>query len=393
MKYDKNKNRTLSDLSDRANARLHRELTPVEIQDILDRADSGDPADLCRLAVDLEERNWEIRHCAGTRRNALLGCPWKVVPGGEGAKAAEAAEKFEEALKQAGTKNGYDTFQDLLSDLSGAIVAPYAVSEILWDGSEIAGFRGIEGRHFTFLHSREPRLILETEPEGMELPPGKFIFHWIHRTGNEIGRGGLVRTLAWLHCFQSYPLKDFLAYSERFGMPFLVAKLDRASYDRDRDAVRNAIRNFGARGGGVFSKSMEIELLQAASGGGDVYRNIISYMGEAITKVILGQLASSDKASGLSGGDVQSRVRQDILEADARKMETTLRAQLAVPWTSFHYEAGTPVPVLQFQVTPPEDLSAFAQTLKELHGAGLDADPEEIGKRFGLHLERKEDNV
>jgi phage gp29-like protein len=176
-------------------------------------------------------------------------------------------------------------------------------------------------------------------------------------------------------------------------MPFLVAKLDRASYDRDRDAVRNAIRNFGARGGGVFSKSMEIELLQAASGGGDVYRNIISYMGEAITKVILGQLASSDKASGLSGGDVQSRVRQDILEADARKMETTLRAQLAVPWTSFHYEAGTPVPVLQFQVTPPEDLSAFAQTLKELHGAGLDADPEEIGKRFGLHLERKEDNV
>ena len=51
------------------------------------------------------------------------------------------------------------------------------------------------------------------------------------------------------------------------------------------------------------------------------------------------------------------------------------------------------VPVLQFQVTPPEDLSAFAQTLKELHGAGLDADPEEIGKRFGLHLERKEDNV
>lgn len=392
MKFDRTGNRVIPETSDRAGGRIQREMTPVELQYILDRADSGDPSDLCRLAQELEERNWDIRNSLETRVNALLGCGWDILPPPDRSGDAHAemiAQHFAEALRNAGNLNEYDTFQELLGDLSGAVIAPYAVSEIIWDGAELAGFRSIEGRHFTFLKSREPRLVTTDHPEGMELPPYKFIFHRNHRTGSELCRGGLIRTLAWLHCFQSYPLKDFLAYAERFGMPFLIAKLDRTTYEKDRSIVQNAIRNFGPRGGGVFSKNMELELLQAASGGENVYKTLLSYTSDAITKVILGQLASSSRSSGLSGGDAQTRVRQDILEADARKMESTIRAQLAAPWTAFHYGSGAPVPHLRFRVEPPEDLAAFASMLASLHSAGFTGDPDEIGRRFGLHLVKR----
>ncbi|MBR2426785.1 MAG: DUF935 family protein [Lentisphaeria bacterium] len=389
MKFDKTHKRVVHEITDRYSNRLRTELNPVEIEDIIRRADAGSPADLCRLASELEEKNWDIRNSMATRCNALLGCEWYVTPppGAQEPEGENIARHFQDSLQRAGELNEFDTFEELLEDLSHAIIAPYAVSEIIWDGPELIGFRNIPGHHFTFHDSLEPRLITQDHPEGILLPPHKFLIHHHTRTCGDICRGGLIRTLAWLHCFQSYPMKDWLAFAERYGMPFIVAKLDRSAYEKDRMTVQKAIRNFGPRGGGVFSKSMEIELLQAGAGNSSaVYEAIITHISEAITKVILGQLASSGKAAGLSGGDAQSKVRQDILEADAKKMEATIRAGIAAPWTAYHYGPDAPVPVVRFRVEPPEDLTEFARTLESLHHAGFDADPEEIGKRFGLHL-------
>lgn len=395
MQFDNSNNRVIHETIDRNAGFIQQELTPSAIRDLMERANNGSPGELCKLALELEEKNWDIRNSMATRRNTLLGCEWQITPPAteHSPEAYRIAQHFENALRSAGELNEFDSFQDLINDLSGAVIAPYAVSEIIWDGAELLGFRGIEGRHFSFRNPDGPQLITRDAPEGRPLPPYKFLFHWHHRIGSDICRGGLIRTLAWLHCFQSYPMKDWMAFAERYGMPFLVAKLDRAAYDKDRAAVQNAIRNFGPRGGGVFSKAMEIELLQSAAGNsGTVYEAIISHMSDAITKVILGQLATSGRSSGLSGGDAQSKVRQDILEADARKIESTIRSGLAAPWTMFHYGPDAPVPVLRFRVEPPEDLTHFAQTLASLYSAGLEADPEEIGKRFGIHLKRKDEN-
>lgn len=389
MKFNKTENRIIHEITDRYSTALRCELTPVEVENLIHRADAGDPADLCRLASELEEKNWDIRNSMATRCNALLGCEWYVTPPPEDhdPESMKIARHFQESLRKAGELNGFDTFEELLEDLSHAVIAPYAVSEIIWDGAELKGFRSIPGHHFTFRNSLEPRLVTFDHPDGIALPAHKFLFHRHTRTGGDICKGGLIRTLAWLHCFQAYPMKDWLAFAERYGMPFIVAKLDRSAYEKDRSTVQKAIRNFGPRGGGVFSKSMEIELLQAGTNNSStVYEAIIKHISDAITKVILGQLATSDKASGFSEGNAQSKVRQDILEADARKIEATIRSGLAAPWTAYHYGSSAPVPVLRFRVEPPEDLSVFAQTLESLHRAGFDADPDEIGKRFGLSL-------
>lgn len=376
---------------------LPRGLSPRDVERILSAANYGDTADLCKLAAELEDRNWDIQHNMSTRRNALAGCEWTVEPGDDTPQAREIAEAFEDCLRNTGEADDLDTFEDLLRNLMGAVIAPFAVSEIVWlPGGGIEGFKAVESRHFTLRDSEWPRLVTVEEPSGMELPPYKFIVQRFRR-GGDICKGGLIRTLAWLHVLQNFPIKDWSAYTERFGMPFIVARLDQNAWEQEREVHKAMIRNFGPSGGGVFTKAAEIQLLQAAAGGENTYKLLVDYMGDAITKVLLGQLASSSEASGLSGGDAQSEVRQDILSADARAVESAVRAQVAAPWTLFRWGSAAAVPRLKINAEPPEDAKADAE-VKQLRAnaislmaaAGWEPEsPEELKEILGIAWRRK----
>ena len=411
MKYERKQSRperrrqpesgefVLLDMTDRPASQLMcPEVTPYDVSRIISAANSGDTVELCKLAVEVEEKNWDIQNSMDTRRNALLGCGWHMEPGDETPQAKAIAERFEKVLRDAGNLNGLDTFYDLCSDLMGAVIAPFAASEIVWNNASITGFQSIEARHFTLQYGYEPRLITLEHPSGMELPPYKFVFHHNRRTGGDMARSGRIRTLAWLHVFQNYPMKDWLGFVERFGMPFVVARVSQNAWKNERDVIKGMIRAFGPSGGGVFSKDAEVQLLQAANaGGGDnAYKTLLEYTGAAITKVLLGQLASSGEAAGWSNGGAQGKVRQDILEADARGLEKTVTAQLAAPWTAFNYGPAAPVPRLVIEAGEPADEKAEAevkqlesQTIQTLGAAGWEVeDPKVLEERFNIRFRK-----
>ena len=184
-----------------------------------------------------------------------------------------------------------------------------------------------------------------------------------------------------------WPIKDLMSFIERFGMPFVVAKVDQNAWDNERSVLHQLIRNFGPSGGGVFTKSTELELLQAANTGSDnVYFRALEFARNAIYTLIVGQLASSSDSSGMSNGDAQTAVRQDILEADARALESTILAQVAAPWTRFQFGDRAAVPELKFAVEPPENLGEFATVVNTLSQAGFKADAAELSERFGIKL-------
>lgn len=364
------------------------EYTPLNVSRILEAANEGDIAELAIAAREILERNWEVILAMQVRKSALTGLDWGVEPGDGRPASKEAAEAFEASLKSCGSEPGLASFHELADHLMNAVVSPLAAAEIIWGaGGSLAGFRPMGAWHFTFRDSETPLLTTTDAPAGIPLPPAKFIVH-THGGAGDPARAGLIRTLIWLHVFQNYPVKDLVSFVERYGMPFVVAKVDRNAWENERGVMRNLIRSFGPNGGGVFTKSTELELLQASNSGGDVYFKLLEYTSKAITKVILGQLASSSESGGLSGGDAQSRVRGDLLEADARAIESTVRIQLAAPWTKFNFGDAAAVPVLKFRNSAQEDRAVFAGIVETLHRAGLDADPEEISARFGISLTR-----
>ena len=106
----------------------------------------------------------------------------------------------------------------------------------------------------------------------------------------------------------------------------------------------------------------------------------------------MGQTASSGDSSGLSKGDAQSEVRQDILDADARSLEDTVNRDLFAVWTHYNYGPDFAAPQLVIQSEAGKDTAALATTIKTLYESGLQvADPDDVGERLGLRLERRSD--
>ena len=394
MKYQKKSNGrfdgryAVPDVSDRFRYGATTVYTPARLKEIFDAANSGDTEQLCLCGREMLERNWDVIGALEQRSDALLGVDFDVQPGGPSEQDAAAAKAFEDELRAAGELNGLDTFYELISHLNSAVVMPFAASEIVWGtGGSLQGFSSIEAHHFTLRESFVPRLVCDEFPNGMpeEEARHRFIFHQSRRKADP-ARSGLIRVLAWLHCFQNWPIKDLFSFIERFGMPFLVAKVDQNTWNNERQVLHSLIRNFGPNGGGVFTKSTELELLNASNTGGDnVYFRALEFTHNAIYTLLVGQLASSSDSSGMSNGDAQTAVRQDILEADARSLESTVRAQIAAPWTAFHFN-GAAVPKLHFKVEPAEDQANLATVVNTLSQAGFKADPAELSERFGLKL-------
>ncbi|WP_288611586.1 DUF935 family protein [uncultured Victivallis sp.] len=386
-------------LTDREGLDVSRGLTPRDVDRILVQANGGDVEAQCRLSRELPEKSPAVAHALRTRRNALTGCRWHIEPGDGSTRATEAARRLKNDLDAAGTMHPKAgrlwSFSQLLAGLTDAVLPGFAAAEIVWrpGGLGFYGFRPVEQRFFSFTKSYSPRLRTTGHLyEGEEPGYGKLVFHALH-DGIDPVRGGLIRPLAWLFCFSQINHKDLLSFIERYGMPFVRATVDQATWEKEKVTLNDLISNFGPRGGGVFSRNVEVELLQAASTTGDVYFRLLEYLDDAITKVLLGQTASSGDSSGLSGGDAQSEVRHDILAADARALEETVNRDLFAVWMRCNYPPGVPSPRLLIETEPPEDEKAaaeknliLAQTIQSLAAVGYKADVAAVSKMFGLPL-------
>lgn len=382
--------------ADRADLDVSRQITPEKIDRILTAANAGDTEQQARLSVEVEEKNWDIGQAMATRRAAVAGVPWTIEPP-KGMESDPTAKKIAAALTEALDAAGTDTllsFPDLIQkSLLLALVPGVAVAETVYadGGSRIIGFQNIPAWALTYRDGvRRPLLVTRDTPVGQQLPAGKFIVHSTPGASGDPARGGLIRPLAWLYCFANLNVKDLLTFIERYGMPFLLAKVDANSYDVEKNRLASLIRNFGSAGGAVFTKAVEAELLQGQLGAADVYFKLLDYLSAAVQKLVQGQTATSGAASGWSNGGAQSQVRQDILESDCAALAPTLRRELFAPWTGYNFGSGAPVPRIVFHCEPPADKKALADTLSTLANAGLEAeDPAEVAAVVGIRLRRR----
>ena len=360
----------MEETSDRVDYDVSTNITPEKIDQIMTSANTGDTEDQCRLSREILEKNADIMQALSTRKNAVIGCGWRLEPGDDSEAARMAAEQLQTALRECGG-DGSDAFDDLLEDLLGALLPGFAVSEILWQpGGGLTGFHHVGQQHFTFVDGYTPRLVTRDNPRGEVIDRKRIIFHRVRFHGGDPARGGLIRPLAWLHCFKTVGEKDLLSFIERHGMPFVAAKVDETTFEREKNLVKRLIRNFGSAGGGIFTKNVELQLLDSTSTG-EAYFRLLEYL-EA---------------------DAQSSVRQDILESDCRILQRTINAQLLKPWTEYNFGGSVAAPQLVINCAAPEDSEANANTLKTLFEAGFEADEKEVSERFGWNLRRRADET
>lgn len=162
-------------------------------------------------------------------------------------------------------------------------------------------------------------------------------YQWIFHTGKAKSgipiRGGFARAVAWSFLFKSFTVKDWAIFCEAYGQPLRLGKYDAGATDADKDKLLTAVSNIGADYAAIVPQSMAIEFIKAdLSGSHELYEKRADWLDRQVSKVVLGQTATTDAiAGGHAVGKTHDRVRDDIEKSDAIRLSDTLTRDFAHP--------------------------------------------------------------
>lgn len=323
-------------------------------------AERGNPQMQCDLIDDLVEGDCTARNLFEQREQAVAGKEWVMQAGGTSASEVTAARVLSIALKRLPM---IDAFQHLLTFNRYG----WGCCEVDWGIVEIDGdtwivpiwLAPVDARRFKIdPNTDELRLYADAaRPNGDELRPGKWL---VLRRPGKLARAGLMRTAAWPLVGKRLGWRDWLVYSQKFGLPLPLASYpDGGGQISDADAITIAekiVANIGADAGAVKPKSIELEMLDATKGSqpnDKTHGGLIAHCNAEMAKLIVGATLTNDNA-GSGGasyalGAVHENVRWDNIVFDAARLQEAIRTQIAAAFMRFNNLSGEP-PLITLQV-------------------------------------------
>lgn len=359
-------------------------LTPAKLERIVREADAGDPREQAQLFDAMLEKEPRFAAHLQTRRLAVLSCPWKV----ESSKSPELAGEVTEMLRRADLRGA-------LSGLMRAVGHGYAGVAVDWapGGAMVRGFRPVASDRWTFDEAGYPAIMDDTAL-GHPLSsyhPAQVLYVRADGAAGLPCQCGLLRSLLWLYLFKNAGFRDWAVFLERFGIPFILGKIPSGDFKdpKLRDELLRSIMNVRNGGGGVGTTETDMQMLNGASSGNQqAFEAFQRYCDETATLLILGQLASSDHAGGLSAGTAQDEVRQDLLQADCALLEP--QVQKLVDWYCILRHGMPDAGDLRFVIDcqKPEDMTARAQRDAQVaQAAGMRLSKQYAEETYGVRLE------
>jgi phage gp29-like protein len=337
-------------------------LDPVRLAQILRGADDGNMIDYLELAEQIEERDLHYAAVLGTRKRQVSQLDVTV----EAASDAPVDQAKAELIRDWLTR---DALESEFFDILDAVGKGFSFTEIVWTTPangpwlpERLIWRDPRWFEFDRIDGTTPLLRQAGQPT--PLPPFKFIAH-VH--GNKSGlpvRGGLARAAAWAFLFKSFSLKDWLEFAEVYGFPIRVGKYQPGATDDQIRTLLRAVSQIGRDGAAAIPSSMAMDF-ESAGGtqGPDVFERLCRYMDEQLSKLVLGQTATTDSQGGGLGGSGKEHndVRGDIERADAKLLAATINRDLVRPIIDLNFPAvpGALYPRVKIGRPEAEDLDAF----------------------------------
>jgi phage gp29-like protein len=224
--------------------------------------------------------------------------------------------------------------------------------------------------------------------------PNRFIIHRGHLLSAADFWGGPMRSILFWWLLRSMSRDWWARFLERYGAPFIVGKYDQSD-DASRMILTQAFNAATKIFGLVVSNETEVELIQASAGQtGDAFESFHDRCNDEISKLIIGQTASSNmKSTGMGSGvsKQHENVRQDLRQFDGKMLGETLRDQLFRPLLDINGFTGKP-PRAVWGGLSPDDQESLGTMMASLSQAGLeptDEAVETLGEQLGFPLQRK----
>lgn len=358
-------------------------LTPGRLASILRESIEGDPTRYLELAEDMEERHEHYQSVLATRKLQVAGLEISIEAASDNAEDVKDADLVREVIDR-------DEFQDELIDVLDALGKGFSATEIVWDTSEgqwmPSALKWRDPRWFRFDREDGETPLIRGDNGDEPLKPFGWIFHRARIKSGLTIRGGLARGAAWAFLFKSFTAKDWAIFCEAYGQPLRLGKYGPGATDEDKDKLLSAVTNIGADYAAIVPESMAIEFVKAdLSGSHDLYEKRSEYLDRQVSKLVLGQVGTTDAvAGGFSGNKVHNEVREDIEKADARQLSATLRRDLVMPLVMLNRGPRKSYPKLRIGRPDEEDVSALVTNVAKLVPLGLKVGAATMRDKIGV---------
>jgi len=323
-----------------------RGLTPQLLSVYLDNFLLGFVAYAALVWDQIEKRDDVIRNVASKRKKALAKFKRQSFPADDSSEAEAHARALDEFYDNCTVVNALDQnesggFPLLVRQMMDAVGKYYAVHEIVWQpgapgsSSEIltAELRFVP---LWFFENRSGRLQFLKLPlggaNGEPLEPGG----WMITKGD-----GIMEACSIAYMFKNMPLKDWVAYSDKYGTPGVLGQTNAAKGSEAGDALKAAVAAFGQNWSGVVygadgSIKEPISLITARGEGTLPFPPLVERMDRAMASLWRGGDLSTLSADN-QGASVQKGESDILLEDDAAMVSETLNLYIDrwVIWQKF----------------------------------------------------------
>ena len=357
-------------------------LNPRLLTQYLQQFEYGYLDSAARTWEAMERRDDRLASVAAKAKSALArhGYEVLIVGGLDEAQRAEAP-RHQAALEflygnctatNAAREDETGGFSLLVRQMADAVGKRYAVHEIVWepraDGRLTATFRHAP---LWFFENTTGRLRFKPQDgatEGVELDPDA----WLVTVGE-----GIMEACSVLWMFKHLPLRDWLAYSEKFGMPYLLGKTGAPFNSREWNAMAAALRGFGSDGAAVIGGTDEIVPVSVAGGSDSVpYPGLIERSDRAMSILWRGADLSTQSHGGAGGGQGASLQGDETSALDEDRAAWLTESLLPVSRTAIRYLFGPEVtPLAYVRVRTPVrrdiQLDLAVDTFLLNHGAPM----------------------
>jgi len=360
-------------------------LTPTRLAQIFREADSGDVLRQMELFEEMEEKDPHLFSQLQTRKNAVTGLDFEVIPFSDDEYDKKIAEFVKEEIES------IESMEDMFLDLLDAVGKGIATSEIIWENeNDKHTIKDVKWRHqkkFFWDENDIFKVMTEEFPNGIIVPENKFIVHRYKARSGHPSRAGTLRVVAWMYLFKNYDVKDWVAFCEVFGMPLRLGKYNPSASEEDKEALMKALVMLGTDAAGIIPDNTEIEFKESAKTTSiNVYESLARFCDEQMSKALLGQTLTSDSGGGsFAQSKTHNEVRHDLTMADCKALAATVRRDLIRPLVLFNFGENKRIPYLRFDSEEAGDLKETVEIYDILvNKIGLRIASSHIYKKFGV---------
>lgn len=278
----------------------------------------------------------------------------------------------------------------LLRQMMSAVGFRYAAHEVLWKISPDGITAELRFAPLYFFENTSGRLrFLPSDSEfyGLDLDPGR----WLITVGE-----GLMVACSIAYLFKHYPLRDWLIYCGRHGMPGICGETTAAPGSQEWKAMESAVADFAAEFAAVYSTGDSINKIDLTAQGELPYPKLIERMDRMMASLWRGaDLSTMSSGTGThgSGASLQGSEAEILEASDAMMLSEALNEYLDTWAIRYYLGDEEPLAYIQMKTSTRKNVEQDLKVDLELHEMGFPLSLRSISERYNRPLPKPGDSL